>query len=61
MNNVNNNLTPIYDGRVLVNETALHDQAIKNVLESLSADSFKFKSNYNGDRITFSDLINGTK
>ena len=56
----NNNLTPIYDGCVLVNETALQDQAIKNVLESLAADSFKFRSNYNGDRITFSDLINGT-
>ena len=58
---VNNNLTPIYNGQVLVNETALQDQAVKNVLESLAADSFKFKSNYHGDRITFSDLINGTK
>ena len=57
----NNNLTPIYNGCVLVNETALQDQAVKNVLESLSADSFKFRSTYNGDRITFSDLINGTK
>ena len=61
MNNVNNNLTPIYNGCVLVNETALQDQAVKNVLESLSADSFKFRSNYYGDRITFSDLINSTK
>ena len=61
MRNVNNKLTPIYNGQVLVNETALHDQAIKNVLESLAADSFKFRSNYNGDRITFSDLINSTK
>ena len=58
MNNVNNNLIPIYDGRVLVNETALNDQAIKNVLESLSADSFTFRSHFVGDRITFSDLIN---
>ena len=58
MNNVNNNLTPIYDGRVLVNETALNDQAIKNVLESLSADSFEFRAQFIGDRITFSDLIN---
>ena len=57
----NNNLTPIYNGCVLVNETALQDQAVKNVLESLSADSFKFRSNYYGDRITFSDLINSTK
>ena len=61
MRNVNNELTPIYNGQVLVNEAALHDQAIKNVLESLSADSFKFRSTYNGDRITFSDLINSTK
>ena len=57
MRNVNNKLTPIYNGQVLVNETALNDQAIKNVLESLSADSFKFRSQFNGDRITFSDLI----
>ena len=61
MSNVNNNLTPIFNGSVLASETALHDQAIKNVLESLAADSFKFRSNYNGDRITFSDLINSTK
>ena len=61
MSITNNKLTPIYNGQVLVNETALHDQAIKNVLESLAADSFKFRSNYNGDRITFSDLINSTK
>ena len=58
---INNELTPIYNGCVLVNETALQDQAVKNVLESLAADSFKFKSNYHGDRITFSDLISGTK
>ena len=58
---INNELTPIYNGQVLVNETALQDQAVKNVLESLSADSFKFRSNYHGDRITFSDLINSTK
>ena len=54
----NNNLTPIYNGCVLVNETALQDQAVKNVLESLSADSFKFTSQFIDDRITFSDLIN---
>ena len=54
---INNELTPIYNGQVLVNETALQDQAVKNVLESLSADSFKFRSQFNGDRITFSDLI----
>ena len=58
MNNVNNNLIPIYDGRVLVNETALNDQAIKNVLESLSADSFKFRSQFVCDLITFFYLIN---
>tara|TARA_R100000353_G_C6380381_1_gene161722 strand:+ start:377 stop:550 length:174 start_codon:yes stop_codon:yes gene_type:complete len=55
MNIVNNKLTPIYDGRVLVNETALHDQAIKNVLESLAADSFKFKSTYGLDSYNISD------
>jgi hypothetical protein len=55
MSIVNNNLTPIYDGRVLVNESALHDQAIKNVLESLAADSFKFKSTYGLDSYNISD------
>ena len=40
---VNNNLTPIFNGSVLVNETALHDQAVMNVLKSASLNNFEFK------------------
>ena len=39
-----NNLIPIYNGSVLVSESALHDQAVMNVLQSLSEDNFEFKS-----------------
>ena len=38
-----NKLIPIYNGSVLVNESALHDQAVMNVLQSLSEDNFEFK------------------
>ena len=39
-----NNLIPIYNGSVLVSESALHDEAVMNVLQSLSEDNFEFKS-----------------
>ena len=42
MKNVNN-LIPIYNGSVLVNESALQDQAVMNVLQSLSEDNFEFR------------------
>jgi len=56
MSIINNELTPIYNGSVLVNETALHDQAIMNVLQSLSETNFEFV-NHSGDHVTFEDLI----
>ena len=56
MSIINNKLTPIYNGSVLVNETALHDQAIMNVLQSLSETNFEFV-NHSGDHVTFEDLI----
>ena len=40
----NNNLTPIFDGRVLVNETALHDQAV-----------IEFKHTWGGESVNISD------
>ena len=52
----NNKLTPIYNGSVLVNEAALHDQAIMNVLQSHSETNFEFKP-IHGDHYTFDDLI----
>ena len=44
MSITNNKLTPIYNGSVLVNESALHDQAIMNVLKSSSLNNFEYKS-----------------
>ena len=49
-----NKLIPIYNGSVLVNESALHDQAVMNVLQSLSEDNFEFKP-INGDHYYISD------
>ena len=52
-----NKLIPIYNGSVLVSESSLHDQAVMNVLQSLSDDNFEFKP-IHGDHYTFEDLIN---
>ena len=51
----NNELKPIFDGCVLVNETALHDQAIMNVLKSASQSNFEFKHTWGGERFNISD------
>lgn len=51
---VNNNLTPIFNGSVLVNETALHDQAVMNVLKSASLNNFEFRP-ISGDSFNISD------
>ena len=51
----NNNLTPIFDGRVLVNETALHDQAVMNVLKSASLNNFEFRGTWRGESVNISD------
>ena len=37
-------LKSIYNGSVLVSESALHDQAVMNVLKDLEKDNFKFRS-----------------
>ena len=58
MNNTNNNLKPMFDGRVLMNETAIHDQAVMNVLKSCSLNNFEFEHTWQGDHITFDQLIN---
>ena len=50
-------LKSIYNGSVLVSESALHDQAVMNALQSLSDDNFEFKP-IHGDHYTFEDLIN---
>ena len=33
----------MFNGSVLMNETAIHDQAVMNVLQSLAEDNFEFK------------------
>ena len=60
MSKVNNNLQPMFDNRVLMNETAIHDQAVMNVLKSSSQNNFEFKHTWHGDSITFEQLINST-
>ena len=39
-----NNLIPIYNGSVLVSESALHDEAVMLALQSFANDNFEFKS-----------------
>ena len=56
MSITNNKLTPIYNGSVLVNEAALHDQAIMNVLKAQSNNNFEFK-NTSCDHVTFDEFI----
>ena len=53
----NNELQPMFNGSVLMNETAINDQAIMNVLQSLSETNFEFV-NHSGDHVTFEQLIN---
>lgn len=38
-----NKLIPIYNGSVLVSESALHDQSVMNALQSFADDNFEFK------------------
>ena len=52
----NNNLTSIFNGSVLVSETALHDQAVMNVLKAQSNNNFEFK-NVSQDHITVDEFI----
>ncbi len=52
----NSDLTPMFDGCVLMNESAKHDQAVMNVLEKLQAEQFEFKS-IGGDHVTFDEFI----
>ena len=39
-----NKLIPIYNGSVLVSESALHDEAVMNALQSFADDNFEFRS-----------------
>ena len=57
----NNKLTPIFNGCVLVNETALHDQAVMNALQSCSQNNFEFKGTWVGESVSINDWINSAK
>ena len=52
----NSDLTPMFDGCVMMNESAKHDQAVMNVLRELQAEQFEFKS-IGSDHITFDEFI----
>ena len=52
-----NELKPMFNGCVLMNDTAIHDQSVMNVLQRLSEDNFEFKSICN-DHITIDEWIN---
>jgi len=51
----NNNLKPMFNGSVLMNETALHDQAVMNVLKAQSLNNFEFKGTWVGESVNISD------
>ena len=53
----NNNLRPMFNGSVLMNETAIHDQAVMNVLKSCSQNNFEFKGTWVGDSVSVNDWI----
>ena len=51
----NNNLRPMFNGSVLMNETAIHDQAVMNALQSCSQNNFEFKGTWQGESYNISD------
>ena len=52
----NSALTPMFNGCVMMNENAKHDEAVMNVLAELQADQFKFRSTNYG-HVTFDEFI----
>ena len=57
----NNNLKPMFNGSVLMKETAIHDQAVMNVLKSCSQNNFEFKGTWVGESVSVNDWINTAK
>ena len=39
----NSKLQPMFNGSVLMNDKAIHDQAVMNALQSFAEDNFEFK------------------
>ena len=51
----------MFNGSVLMNETAIHDQAVMNALQSWSQNNFEFKGTWVGESVTINDWINSAK
>ena len=49
-------LTPMFDGCVMMDESAKHDEAVMNVLRAAQAEQFEFKS-LPSDHVTFDQFI----
>ena len=52
-----NELKPMFNGCVLMNDAAINDEAVMNVLTKAANDNFEFKS-YCNDRVTIDEWIN---
>ena len=52
----NSDLTPMFNGCVMMNEAAMKDEAVMIALTRAAADQFKFRST-NFDHVTFDQFI----
>ena len=52
----NSDLTPMFDGCVMMNETAKHDESVMNVLRAAQAEQFQFKGTW-GDRHSIDEWL----
>ena len=52
----NSDLTPMFDGCVMMNEASMKDKAVMAALQALYEDDFKFRST-NFDHVTFDQFI----
>ena len=52
----NSDLTPMFDGCVMMNEASMKDKAVMSALQALYEDDFKFRST-NFDHVTFDQFI----
>ena len=51
----NSKLQPMFNGSVLMNDKAIHDQAVMNALQSCSQNNFEFKGTWVGESYNISD------
>jgi len=52
----NSDLTPMFDGCVMMNEASIKDKAVMAALQALYEDDFEFRST-NFDHVTFDQFI----